>query len=54
LFTSLYGFDESDVCLVLASNHYEPEKSQRSWDEFTEMKKRVENAGKFGNRRRLS
>ena len=40
LFTSLYEFDASDICLVLASTHYEQHKSQRNWEEFIEMKKR--------------
>ena len=43
LFTSLYNFEASDVCLVLASTHYERHKSQRNWDEFVAMKKQVEN-----------
>jgi hypothetical protein len=44
LFTSLYEFNTSDVCLVLASTHYERSKSQRTWDEFIKMKNEVENA----------
>ena len=42
LFTSLYEFDTSDICLVLASTHYEQHKSQRNWEEFIEMKKRAD------------
>lgn len=42
LFTSLYEFDSSDVCLVLASTHYDRSKSQRNREEFIEMKKRVD------------
>jgi hypothetical protein len=42
LFTSLYEFDPTDVCLVLSSTHYERNKSQRNWEEFETMKKEVE------------
>lgn len=42
LFTSLYQFDTTDVCLVLASTHYERNQSQRNWEDFLEMKKRVD------------
>jgi len=42
LFTSLYQFDTAAVCLVLASTHYERNQSQRNWEDFLEMKKRVD------------
>jgi len=42
LFTSLYEFAPTDVCLVLSSTHYDRSKSQRNWNEFIEMKKRVD------------
>ena len=42
LFTSLYEFDPTDVCLVISSTHYERNKSQRNWGEFESMKKEVE------------
>lgn len=44
LFTSLYDFDASDVCLVLANTHYDRTKSQRNWDEFIAMKKQVDSS----------
>lgn len=44
LFTCLYNFDFGDVCLVLANTHYNIANSQRTWDDFIDMKEKTENA----------
>jgi dTDP-4-dehydrorhamnose 3,5-epimerase-like enzyme len=44
LFTTLFNFKMNDVCLVLANTHYNIAKSQRNWQGFLDMKKKIENA----------
>ena len=44
LFTTLHDFSVNDVCLVLANTHYNFANSQRTWEDFLDMKKKSENA----------
>ena len=44
LFTALYDFEIDDVCLVLANTHYSLANSQRTWEDFLDMKQKTENA----------
>ena len=44
LFTALYDFEIEDVCLVLANTHYNIANSQRTWEDFLDMKLKTENA----------
>jgi hypothetical protein len=44
LFTTLYDFEIEDVCLVLANTHYNIANSQRTWEDFLDMKQKTENA----------
>jgi len=34
LFTNLYDFSESAICLVMANTHYNFKKSLRTWDDY--------------------
>ncbi len=42
LFIHLYQFGPTDVCLVLASTHYDRSRSQRNRQDFLTMKRRAD------------